>query len=94
MPSSLSLPDDQNSAQYNITFRRSSNTESSNAKKFYDGTLSLGSIQAILKKDPLLIENELSEFQAAVNHFFGGKTLPIEFCYRLRLGVLNSMTIG
>jgi len=63
------------------------NTENSNAKKFYNGALSFGSIQTILKKNPSLIENELADFQMAVDKFFGDRMLPIEFCYRMRLGV-------
>jgi len=64
------------------------NTEHSDAERFFTGgALSFGGTQAILKKNPSLIENELAAFRAAVDKFFGDKVLPIEFCYRLRLGV-------
>ena len=65
------------------------NTENCDADRYYKIALSQGGIQAILKENPEFVENELSEFQIAVNNFFGDKTLPIDFCYRMRLGVKN-----
>lgn len=62
-------------------------SEESNAEKFYYGALSHGSIQTILKTDPTLVENELNTFKKAVDAYFGSKTMMIDFCYRMRLGV-------
>jgi len=64
------------------------NTEQGDADRYFAvAAMSQGGIQAILKKEPALIEPELSAFRAAIDRHFGGKTLPIEFCYRMRLGV-------
>jgi len=63
------------------------NTENCDADRYYRFALSQGGTQVILRKNPALIENEMAEFQVAVNKFFGDKTLPIEFCYRMRLGI-------
>ena len=63
------------------------NTEECDADRYYNIALSQGGIQAILKKDPSQIENELTAFRTAVYTFFGERVRPIDFCYRLRLGV-------
>lgn len=63
------------------------NTENFNAERFFDIALSQGGIQDILKKDPSLMEKELAAFHKTVDKFFGSQTLPIEFCYRMRMGV-------
>jgi len=64
------------------------NTEQSDADRYFAvAAMSQGGIQAVLKKDPTLLEPELSTFRAAVDRHFGKQTLPIEFCYRMRLGV-------
>jgi len=52
--------------------------------------LSQGGVQAILKKNPELIAMELAAFKTEVDKHFKDKVLPIEFCYRLRLGVKKS----
>jgi len=63
------------------------NTESCDATRYYNLALSQGGIQVILKKNPLLIEKRLLEFKGLVDKFFELETLPIVFCYRMRLGV-------
>ena len=64
------------------------NTEQSNAERYFAvAATSQGGVQAILKKDPALLEPELSAFRAAVDKHFGTQTLPIEFCYRMRIGI-------
>jgi len=63
------------------------NTENCDADRYYRIALSQGGIQAILKKEPSLIENELKALRIAIDNFFEDKMLSIEFCYRLRLGV-------
>ena len=70
------------------------NTENCDANRYYNIALSQGGTQAILKKNPALIEKELAAFRAAVDKYFNNKMLPVEFCYRLRLGVKNSATYG
>ena len=63
------------------------NTENCDADRYYNIALSQGGTQAILKKNPALIENQITDFRIAVDNYFGDNTLPIEFCYRLRLGI-------
>jgi len=63
------------------------NTENCDADRYYKFALSQGGTQVILRKNPVLVENELAEFKALVDKSFGDKTLPIDFCYRMRLGV-------
>jgi len=64
------------------------NTETADADRYFNvAALSQGGVQAILRKEPTLIEQELTAFRAAVDRHFGDRTLPIEFCYRLRLGI-------
>ncbi|MDD4493644.1 MAG: class I SAM-dependent methyltransferase [Eubacteriales bacterium] len=63
------------------------NTEDCDADRYYNIALSQGGTQAILKKNPALVEKEIAAFRAVVDKFFGDKILPIEFCYRLRMGV-------
>jgi len=66
------------------------NTESCDADRYYKIALSQGGIQSILKKNPDLIAMELAAFKAEVEKHFQDKVLPIDFCYRLRLGVKKS----
>ncbi|MCL2487072.1 MAG: class I SAM-dependent methyltransferase [Oscillospiraceae bacterium] len=63
------------------------NTEPCDAERYYRFALSQGGTQVILKRNPALIEAELAAFRAAVDTYFGDKTLPVDFCYRMRLGV-------
>ncbi|MCL2509267.1 MAG: class I SAM-dependent methyltransferase [Oscillospiraceae bacterium] len=63
------------------------NSENCSADRYYRIALSQGGTQAILKKNPALIENEMNAFRAAADKFFGDQVLPVEFCYRMRLGV-------
>ena len=43
----------------------------------------------ILKNNPALVEKEITAFRTIVDNFFCDNVLPIEFCYRLRLGVMK-----
>ena len=63
------------------------NTEICDADRYYKFALSQGGTQVILKKNPALIEKEIAAFRTAVDNYFEDKVLPIEFCYRLKLGV-------
>jgi len=66
------------------------NTESCDADRYFNFALSQGGTQVILKKNPSLIEKEIAAFRIEVDKFFGEKVLPIDFCYRMRLGVKNN----
>ena len=63
------------------------NIESCDADRYYNVALSQGGIQTILKKNPSLVEKELSAFRTVVDSFFAHGILQIDFCYRMRLGV-------
>jgi len=63
------------------------NSENCTADRYYALALSQGSVQMIMKREPALIERELAALRAAADEFFGEKTLPVEFCYRMRIGV-------
>jgi len=65
------------------------NTENCNADRYYSLAISQGGTQAVLKRNPALIEKKLAAFRQVVDEFFADKILPIEFCYRMRLGVLK-----
>ena len=67
------------------------NTENCDADRYYRIALSQGGIQAILKKEPSLIENELKALRIAIDKYFGDRVQSIDFCYRLRLGVMNGV---
>jgi ubiquinone/menaquinone biosynthesis C-methylase UbiE len=63
------------------------NTESCDADRYFNFALSQGGTQVILNKNPSLVEKEIAAFRLEVDKYFGDKVLPIEFCYRMRLGV-------
>ena len=46
-----------------------------------------GSIQTILKKRPELLEREIAAFHDALQQIYDDTPFPVEFCYRMRLGV-------
>ena len=62
-------------------------TEQADVGRLIGLALTQSRLQQVLRTDPSLVEKELAAFRAAVDKHFGDKTLPIEFCYRLRLGV-------
>lgn len=64
-----------------------SSTEECTKKRFCNIILSQGSIQAILKKRPELIKNELDCFYEAINVCFDKEPFDIDFSYRMRIGV-------
>ena len=65
------------------------NTENCNADRYIKIALSQGGIQNILNKNPEFIEEELNTFKVVVDKYFGDKVLQIDFCYRMRIGLLR-----
>lgn len=63
------------------------NTEKCTRGRFCGIILSQGSMQAVLKNCPELIEKELEIFYETVDACFDEETFDIEFCYRMRIGV-------
>ena len=49
--------------------------------------LSQGGLQAILRLHPEEIEADLARFRETVFSIYGNTPFPIEFCYRMRIGV-------
>lgn len=64
-----------------------SNTESCTAGRFIRILLSQGSLQTVLKKAPDRIVPELEAFQENIQALLGGEEFPIDFCYRMRVGI-------
>ncbi len=64
-----------------------SNTERYTAKRYIDLLMSQGSVQAIMKKHPELIKNDVLYLQKMVQDIFGTKEFEIDFSYRMRVGV-------
>ena len=55
--------------------------------KFIGLALSQGSLQTILREQPLLIEKDVLYFEKVTRQYFGNKTRNISFCYRMRIGI-------
>lgn len=64
-----------------------SNTEKCTAKRFVNIILSQGSLQAILKRSPALIQNDIKAFTDTINSIYGDSEFDIDFCYRMRIGI-------
>ena len=63
------------------------NSEECTALRFIALAESQGSLQNVLKKDPALIEPQLSEFRKTILETFYGAVFTVEFCYRMRIGI-------
>lgn len=63
------------------------NPEACDAQRFIQHALSQGSLQAILKRHPELIENALEHFKQMILAHFGDGKRTIYFGYRMRVGV-------
>ncbi|MCL6602033.1 MAG: class I SAM-dependent methyltransferase [Paenibacillus sp.] len=63
------------------------NTEPCNAERYIGLTLSQGGIQTVMKLGISDLEQDITEFQAAVEKYFNGRTLEILISYRMRLGI-------
>lgn len=64
-----------------------SSTEKCTAKRFANLILSQGSLQAILKRSPEVIEEDVEQFRRTVAELFGEGEFEIDFCYRMRVGI-------
>lgn len=64
-----------------------SNTEKCTAERLIGILLSQGSLQAILKRRPELIESDVAAFSDTIRSLFGEREFEIDFCYRMRVGV-------
>lgn len=64
-----------------------SSTEKCTAKRFANLILSQGSLQAILKRSPEVIEEDVERFRRTVAELFGEGEFEIDFCYRMRVGI-------
>ncbi|MCL2106134.1 MAG: class I SAM-dependent methyltransferase [Oscillospiraceae bacterium] len=62
--------------------------EASDVERFIGIALSQSRLRAVLKQSPTLIEEELAMFHQAVERHFGSQTRRIDFCYRMRIGVV------
>ena len=56
-------------------------------QRFKDIIMSQGSLQAILKRRPELIEEDVAAFSAAIDKIYDDQPFSIEFCYRMRVGI-------
>ena len=63
------------------------NREFCDGNRYIDLALSRGGLQNILRKEPDLIRDALDQYIAAVRRVFGQDTLPVDFCYRMRIGI-------
>lgn len=63
------------------------NKEKCNANRFIGIALSQGGLQAILKTQPSLIENDIELFEKKIKSIYGDNEFDISFCYRMRIGV-------
>ena len=63
------------------------NTEPCTARRFVNILLSQGSLQAILKVAPELIEDDIKRYEDTIRDLYGDTTFDIDFFYRMRIGV-------
>ncbi|MNI85503.1 hypothetical protein D3C73_1425040 [compost metagenome] len=63
------------------------NTEECDAERYIGLTLSQGGIQTVIKLGSAGLDQRLAEFSAAVEQYFQGRTLPVLFSYRMRVGI-------
>lgn len=66
------------------------NREDCSVERFINLILSQGGLRTILKKRPDLIAADLQHFRETVLGCFPAEALPVDFSYRLRLGVRKS----
>lgn len=63
------------------------NRESCTADRYFRIIMSQGSLQAILKRRPELIQEDVEQFRKQITKILGDSTFTIDFSYRMRLGV-------
>lgn len=64
-----------------------SNTESCSATRLVDLATTQGSLQAILKSHPDLVDKDCRRFEMLVQNTFGEDPFEIQFSYRMRIAV-------
>jgi ubiquinone/menaquinone biosynthesis C-methylase UbiE len=64
-----------------------SHTESCTAERLVGLALSQGGLQSVLKACPERIQPEIDRFREAVRQAYGDMAFPIDFGYRMRIGV-------
>lgn len=62
-------------------------TEPCTAGRLVNLMLSQGSLQTILRRHPGLLQEQLARFQRIINSAVPKGSFPIDFCYRMRVGV-------
>lgn len=63
------------------------NREDCSAERFFNMALSQGGLQAVFRKRPELIDQDLRQFQEAIDEYFPQESIQIDFSYRMRIGV-------
>lgn len=63
------------------------NREACTAARLYGLMLSQGGLQTILRMHPEKIEADIACFRETVFSVYGDAPFPVEFCYRMRIGV-------
>lgn len=61
--------------------------EACDAERYVGLALSQGGIQTVWKLGSRELDEEIAAFRTAVEGHFGGRTLDVPICYRMRLGV-------
>ncbi|MHB1485264.1 MAG: class I SAM-dependent methyltransferase [Saccharofermentanales bacterium] len=64
-----------------------SNSEKCTVERLINLTLSQGSLQAVLKKAPRLLDDEVNAYKSLVSEVFSDKTFTVDFSYRMRIAV-------
>lgn len=63
------------------------NLEFCDAERYIGLTLSQGGVQSVLKVDATLLDQDISDYSAAVEDHFQGRTLEVLISYRMRIGI-------
>lgn len=63
------------------------NREDCSAERFFNMALSQGGLRAVLRMRPELIQRDLRQFQETIDQCFPKESIPIDFSYRMRIGV-------
>lgn len=87
-PKKRHLQNIQESGQFRYTREiLFANRENCSAQRLCRLVLSQGGIQAILRLYPEKIQEEIRQFQETVGQLYGKAHFPVEFCYRMRMGI-------
>ncbi len=64
-----------------------SNREECDAHRFIQLALSQGGLQTMLRLEPEIVKLCMVRFEKQVKEIFKDEILPVEFCYRMRIGI-------